>query len=69
MPDVVSCLDDLVRIYEGSDGKATIALYQQLSVLGPAGIVAVNLFRAQKCSARAISAEVWAQPCEGKEPA
>lgn len=41
------------EIYEGSDGEATKALYEQLAQLGPAGVVAVNLFRAQKCSARA----------------
>jgi hypothetical protein len=40
-------------IYEGSDGDATRALYDELAAKGPIGIVAVNLFRAQKCSARA----------------
>jgi len=40
-------------IYEGSDGDATRALYDELAAKGPLGIIAVNLFRAQKCSARA----------------
>jgi hypothetical protein len=41
------------NIYEGSDGKATKALYHKLETRGMIGVVAVNLFRAQKCSARA----------------
>ncbi|HLH92042.1 MAG TPA: hypothetical protein VKX28_26720 [Xanthobacteraceae bacterium] len=40
-------------IYAGSNGEATKALYAELEKLGPAGIVAVNLFRACKCSERA----------------
>ncbi len=40
-------------IYEGSDGDATRGLYAELAGYGPTGLVAVNLFRAQKCSARA----------------
>jgi hypothetical protein len=44
---------DLLRIYEGSNGDATKALYTKLEALGPAGVVAMNLFRASKCSARA----------------
>jgi hypothetical protein len=40
-------------IYYGSDGDATKALYERLAQLGPAGVVAVNLFRACKCSERA----------------
>ena len=40
-------------IYNGSNGDATKALYARLETLGPAGVVALNLFRAQKCSARA----------------
>lgn len=43
----------LTRIYEGSDGEATKALYAELARRGPVGIVAVNLFRASKCSERA----------------
>lgn len=41
------------EIYEDSNGKATQELYQNLTDKGVAGVVAVNLFRAQKCSARA----------------
>lgn len=44
---------DVLRIYDGSDGDATKALYAQLEARGPVGVVAVNLFRAQKASARA----------------
>lgn len=40
-------------IYEGSDGEATQALYMELAGYGPIGTVAIHLFRAQKCSARA----------------
>ena len=40
-------------IFEGSDGEATRALYARLEAFGPVGIVAMNLFRAQKCSSRA----------------
>lgn len=41
------------EIYEGSDGDATKALYAKLEALGPIGIVAMNIFRAQKASERA----------------
>jgi hypothetical protein len=40
-------------IFAGSDGDATRALYDELAGYGIIGLVAVNLFRAQKCSARA----------------
>lgn len=41
-------------IYEGSDGAATRALYARLqAICGPAGVIAMNLFRAQKASSRA----------------
>lgn len=43
----------VMLIFDGSDGDATRALYDELAALGPVGLVAVNLFRAQKCSARA----------------
>lgn len=46
-------LADVLRIYQGSDGEATKALYARLEKLGPKGLVAVNLFRACKCSERA----------------
>jgi hypothetical protein len=40
-------------IYAGSNGEATKALYARLQSLGAAGVVAMNLFRACKCSERA----------------
>lgn len=46
-------LATVVRVFGGSDGDATMALYQRLARLGPAGVVAMNLFRAQKCYDRA----------------
>lgn len=46
-------LTDVVRIYQGSDGEATRALYAELEQLGPAGPIAVNLLRAAKTSERA----------------
>lgn len=42
-----------LEIYQGSNGKATKALYAELETLGPRGLVAMNLFRACKCSERA----------------
>lgn len=44
---------DIIRVYEGSDGEATKALYVKLEAMGPQGVVAMNLFRACKCSERA----------------
>lgn len=41
------------RIFDGSDGEATRMLYRDLEALGPRGAIAINLFRACKCSARA----------------
>jgi hypothetical protein len=41
------------RIYQGSDGAQTRRLYAELERLGPEGLIAMNLFRAQKCSRRA----------------
>jgi len=41
------------EIYDGSDRDATKALYARLGLYGPIGEVALNLFRAQKSSARA----------------
>jgi hypothetical protein len=46
-------LVDVLRVYQGSNGEATLALYKRLERLGAAGIVAVNLFRAGKASERA----------------
>lgn len=42
-----------VEIYAGSNGDATKAMYDHLARLGPAGEVALNLFRAHKNSGRA----------------
>jgi hypothetical protein len=42
-----------LEVYNGSDGDLTKAYYAELEKRGPIGTVAVNLFRAQKCSARA----------------
>lgn len=42
-----------IDVYAGSDGEVTKRYYAELEKLGPIGLVAVNLFRAQKCSARA----------------
>lgn len=41
------------EIYAGSNGEATTKLYCRLGEIHPAGAVALNLFRAHKCSARA----------------
>lgn len=43
----------VVRVYAGSDGDATRALYERLQQLGPDGTIAVNLLRAKKASERA----------------
>ena len=42
-----------LEVYLGSDGNATKAYYAELEKCGTAGLVAINLFRAQKCSSRA----------------
>jgi hypothetical protein len=42
-----------MEVYTASDPVATKALYSRLEARGPIGVVALNLFRAQKCSARA----------------
>lgn len=44
---------DLMQVYVGSDGAATKSLYDQLEKLGPAGAIAIDLFRAEKASERA----------------
>lgn len=46
-------LAEIVRTYEGSDGDRTKALFARLEPLGPAGTIAINLFRAEKNSSRA----------------
>lgn len=40
-------------VYTGNDGELTKRYYALLKLSGPVGDVAVNLFRAQKCSSRA----------------
>ncbi len=40
-------------VYDGSDGQMTRDYYAKLESRGPIGIIAMNLFRAQKCSDRA----------------
>lgn len=46
-------LERVLAVYEGSDGDATKALYAELEQLGPSGIIAAFLLRAQKNSSRA----------------
>jgi hypothetical protein len=41
------------ELYHGSDGEQTRLYYAGLESRGPLGVIAMNLFRAQKCSARA----------------
>jgi len=41
------------NVFDGSDSDATRALYRQLEALGPRGVVAVQLLRAQKANERA----------------
>lgn len=41
------------EIFEQSDGNVTKSYYALLEKLGPIGLIALNLFRAQKCSIRA----------------
>jgi hypothetical protein len=43
----------VVGVFDGSDGDATKALFADLEKRGPIGLIAVNLFRAQKNSGRA----------------
>lgn len=46
-------VDDVRRVYLGSDADATRALYADLAARGPAGLLAAHLLRAQKNSSRA----------------
>lgn len=48
-----TALLEVTRVYDGSDGEATKALYMRLESVGPAGCIAAHLMRAQKNSARA----------------
>lgn len=40
-------------VYEGSDGRLTVAYYRRLCAQGHIGVIAMNLMRAQKTSSRA----------------
>lgn len=51
--DTVPTQTEIERVYHGSDGDATKALYARLDTFGAIGKVALNLFRACKCSERA----------------
>lgn len=42
-----------LEVFAGSDGALTREYYSRLSLRGPIGEIAMNLFRAQKCSTRA----------------
>jgi hypothetical protein len=53
MPDYTEAFTHVLSVYQGSDGDATKALYAELEQLGPLGMIALNLFRAQKNSERA----------------
>lgn len=44
---------EIFTVYNGSDGEATRALYNRLLGLGAEGVIACNLMRAHKNSARA----------------
>ncbi len=46
-------LANILTVFEGSNGEATIALYNDLRALGASGVVALELFRVQKSSSRA----------------
>lgn len=45
--------DEVMEVYAGSNGDATLAMYKRLQTFGPAGAIAMNLFRCTKASARA----------------
>jgi hypothetical protein len=42
-----------IEVFAGSNGAMTRKYYSRLSLGGPIGEIAMNLFRAQKCSTRA----------------
>jgi hypothetical protein len=46
-------LANILTVFEGSNGDATVALYNELRALGAAGVVGLELFRVQKSSSRA----------------
>lgn len=41
------------EVYNGSDGRLTQQYYTTLAMFGSVGLIAMNLFRAMKCSSRA----------------
>ncbi|MGL4442994.1 MAG: hypothetical protein ACRCU1_05175 [Alsobacter sp.] len=45
--------EEVLAVYNGSDGDSTKAMYGRLEALGAAGFVACNVFRAMKASERA----------------
>lgn len=53
-----------IDVYTQMDGQLTTRYYRELTTRGAAGIVAVNLFRAQKCSSRA---KVYKKKCYTQE--
>ncbi len=53
VPGATGTLAGVIEVYNGSNGEATKALYETMSANGPAGVIATNVFRAVKCSARA----------------
>lgn len=53
MEDLLSNPNRVMNVYSASDGRETSNLYNDLFHKGPAGVVALNLLRAQKCSSRA----------------
>jgi hypothetical protein len=59
----------VLDIYTGSDADATRLLYARLEAVGPAGIVAQNLFRAVKCSgrAKAYRRRCWTREAYGRK--
>lgn len=56
-------------IYAHSGGEETQALFAELEALGAMGVLAKNLFRAQKCTQRALdqAATVWAHYAMGRK--
>lgn len=45
--------EQIMAVFTGNDGNATKAMYDALTALGPAGEVALNIFRATKTSGAA----------------
>jgi hypothetical protein len=50
---VSGSLEYVRGVYDGNNGDATRELYRKLGLLGPIGVIALNLFRAHKTSAAA----------------